>query len=573
MTGASLMSFLANRRWTLSAAAVALTCAVVPLAAQTVVPTPPPAVMGVAAVLPQARAIRGAVESIGDPALLAVYAGRNWAPIWLGDRPGRVAASMLAAFEGAGSHGLPSVADTAALRVRLDALAGLTGTAAWAEQAALDVALSLAAMRYGTELTSGALSPRRIDDEIHIDPPRPDRMALLNALAASAEPRRTLEAMAPADPGYAALRGRLAAFRALIESGGWAAPAPDARVLRLGDSGPQVERLRVRLIELGDASPDLRPVVVASNAVEPPAAPSFDAELEAAVIRFQTRHGLNADGLVGRRSLEAMSVTAAGRLRQIAVNLERMRWMNRDLGARRIEVNQADFTMTLFDKGTQIETMRVVVGKADKHRTPEFSDVMTHMVVNPSWNIPRSITTKEILPLLRADPSYLARQNMVLIPTGDDPAPDPYTVDWSSYSERSFPWRIKQLPGDGNALGRVKFMFPNQFSIYLHDTPSRSLFAKDMRAFSHGCVRLERPIDLAHLLLEGQVDDPVVQFEEWEARGEEIWVKIENPLQVHLMYRTAWVDTATGQDRFRADIYGRDATVWAALEKAGVSAM
>jgi murein L,D-transpeptidase YcbB/YkuD len=565
------MSFPARRRRTLCAAALALGFSAVPLAAQTAPVGVSPAVAQAA--LPEgARVLRGATIVLGDAAVSQVYAARDWAPIWLGDKPARVAASMLAAFEGAGTHALPAVADASVLRARLAALPELTGLEASVEQAALDIALSLAAIRYGTALTSGALDPRRVDEEIHIDPPRPDRATLLSTLANAPEPRRALEAMAPADPGYDALRGRLSAFRKLIAEDGWTAPAPDARVLRRGDVGPEVARLRARLIELGDAAPELATVVVASNAAAAPPA-GFDDGLERAVIRFQTRHGLNADGVVGRRTIEAMTVTAADRLRQIAVNLERMRWLNRDLGDRRIVVNQADFTMTLFDQGKEIETMRVVVGKAKRHRTPEFSDVMTHMVVNPTWNVPRSIATKEILPALQADASYLDRNNMVLVPRAGEVAPDPYTVDWSAHSVDNFPWRVKQAPGPGNALGRVKFMFPNQFAIYLHDTPSRRLFAKDMRAFSHGCVRVERPIDLAHLLLQGQVNDPAAKFEEWEARGEEIWVKIADPLQVHLIYRTAWVDPLTGHDQFRADIYRRDAAVWTALERSGVSAM
>lgn len=569
------MRFFLRRRLGFGAAAVALTFCAAPVSAQVGPVGIAPADLGVAAtvVLPGASALEGAVSVLRDSALTEVYFARDWAPIWLGDRPARVAGSMLAAFEGAGAHALPAVADVDALRARIAALPGLTGDAKWAEQAALDVALSLAALRYGTQLASGALEPRRISDEIHIDPPRPDRAALLTALAASPEPRRTLEALAPADPGYDALRARLAAFRDLIARGAWIEPAPDAKVLRLGDVGPAVAQLRARLIELGDAGPDQATVVVASNDDAPQGDARFDQVLEGAVIRFQSRHGLNADGVVGRRTLDAMGVTAAGRLRQIAVNLERMRWMNRDLGARRIVVNQADFTMTLFDMGQPIETMRVVIGKAKKHRTPEFSDVMTHMVVNPTWNVPRSIATKEILPELQADPTYLARNNMELIAREGEIAPDPMTVDWTTYSRNSFPFRVRQAPGAGNALGRVKFMFPNQFSIYLHDTPSRRLFAKDMRAFSHGCVRVERPIDLAHLLLEGQVDDPVAKFEEWQARATEIWVRIANPLQVHLVYRSAWADQTTGQDQFRADIYGRDALVWTALEGAGVSAM
>ncbi|MFT6775241.1 MAG: murein L,D-transpeptidase YcbB/YkuD [Paracoccaceae bacterium] len=528
-------------------------------------------IAAVAATTRAQTALSGAVMTLNDSALTEVYGALGFSPIWLGDRPARVAASLLAVFDGARAHALPAVADTGALRLRLAALPTLTGDAAAAEGAALDVALSLAALRYGTAVSSGALTPRKIDDELHIDPVRPDRAVMLGALAAAGEPRRLLEGMAPADPGYDALRDRLAAFRRLVEQGGWTSAMPDASVLRQGDAGPQVARLRARLVEMGDSDAAEPEVQVASNAPAAPIEAHFDAGLEAAVMRFQRRHGLNADGVVGRLTFDAMAVSAEDRLRQIAVNLERMRWMNRDLGSRRIVVNQADFTMTVYDHDLPIDTMRVVIGLAKDHRTPEFSDVMTHMVVNPTWNVPRSIATKEILPELRADPGYLARNNMSVRASDGSGYVDPYAIDWTAYSENNFPFRVRQEPGDDNALGHVKFMFPNNFAIYMHDTPSRRLFAKDMRAFSHGCVRLERPIDLAHLLLQGQVDDPVTLFDSWLERDDEIWVKIRRPLDVHLTYRTVWVDGDDGADQFRADIYGRDATVWAALAKAGLS--
>ncbi|MGG7568003.1 L,D-transpeptidase family protein [Rhodovulum sp. DZ06] len=523
---------------------------------------------------PLQAALRGAVGALDDADFETVYAARDWAPIWLGDRPARVAAGLLALLDGAESHALPPVADAAGLRDALAALEPLTGDARAAAEAALDVALSRAAVDYGVALNSGVLTPRRVDDEIHVTPERPDRGPLLAELAAAAEPRRVLEGMAPADPGYAALRARLAAFRALAGQGGWQEATPDARVLRLGDSGPQVARLRARLAELGDA-PVPAPVKVAAAAAEsdaPPAPARFDAGLEEAVKRFQRRHGLNADGVAGRRTFAAMAENAETRMQQIAVNLERMRWMNRDLGARRIIVNQADYMMRVYFDHEVVQEMRVVIGKARQHRTPEFSDEMTHMVVNPSWNVPRSIAEKEILPALKADPSYLVNQNMTLIPKGDTPVPEnPYYADWSQYGQGNFPFRIRQAPGPGNALGRVKFMFPNNFAIYLHDTPSRHLFARDARAFSHGCVRVARPIDLAHLLLSGQTDDPAGYFDRLEQRGEEVWVRLQDPLKVHLTYRTAWVDEDTGEDQFRDDVYGRDGRVWAALKDAGLS--
>lgn len=399
---------------------------------------------------PLQAALRAAVPAIDDADLAAVYEARDWRPVWLGERPERAAAGLLALLDGAGSHGLPPVADAAGLRDALAALGDGTGPTRIAAEAALDIALSRAAVAYGVALNSGALTPRRVDDEIHVDPERPERGALLARLAASADPRRELEAMAPADPGYDALRARLAAFRALAGQGGWAQATPDVRVLRLGDSGPAVARLRARLAELGDA-PAPAPVKVAAAAAnsDAPRAPArFDAELEEAVKRFQRRHGLNADGVAGRRTFDAMRASAEERMRQIAVNLERMRWMNHDLGERRIVVNQADYMMRVYFGDRMVEEMRVVIGKAREHRTPEFSDEMTHMVVNPSWNVPRSIATKEILPALQADPSYLVNQNMTLIPTGSEPVPEnPYYEDWSRFSRGYFPFRIKQSPG------------------------------------------------------------------------------------------------------------------------------
>ena len=227
-------------------------------------------------------------------------------------------------------------------------------------------------------------------------------------------------------------------------------------------------------------------------------------------------------------------------------------------------VNIAGFSMELVENGVPTFTSRVVVGQPT-HQTPEFSDVMEHMVVNPSWNVPWSIATKEILPKLREDPGYLDRNNMTLVG-----GPDPWFVDWRSVTPSTFPGRIKQRPGPGNALGRVKFMFPNDNAVYLHDTPARSLFARDSRDYSHGCVRVEKPIELAEILLEAQESDPAAAFDALQRSGRERWVQLDEHLPVHIGYRTAWLD-ASGAPQFRRDIYGRDKAVVAALRRAGLS--
>ncbi|MEL6794532.1 MAG: L,D-transpeptidase family protein, partial [Pseudomonadota bacterium] len=286
---------------------------------------------------------------------------------------------------------------------------------------------------------------------------------------------------------------------------------------------------------------------------------------------FQRRHGLNDDGVAGRRTIAALNATAAERTEQVIVSLERLRWMNKELGQRHVHVNLADFTVKLIEDGEVAFQERVVVGKARRHRTPEFSDEMTYMVFNPIWHVPYSIASEEILPKLQEDPEYLLKKNMRLLTRDGALGPDATLHDWSLYSENDFPYLVKQGSGGGNALGRVKFMFPNQFAIYLHDTPSKRLFKKDARAFSHGCVRVQDPMAFARALLAPQTDDPAAFVDRQLARSGERRINLQEPVPVHLTYLTAWVDEA-GTQQFRDDVYGRDGRILAALKAEGVAA-
>jgi murein L,D-transpeptidase YcbB/YkuD len=210
----------------------------------------------------------------------------------------------------------------------------------------------------------------------------------------------------------------------------------------------------------------------------------------------------------------------------------------------------------------------VVVGKAQVTETPEFSGVVTYMVVNPTWHIPDSIAIRDYLPKLQRDPMVLKRQNIRLLTRGGTEI-NPKLVDFTQYTPENFPFRIKQRPNDDNALGRVKFMFPNEHSVYMHDTPHRELFARDARAFSNGCIRLEKPVELAGILLAGQVSDPAAAFDGWVAAKKERHVDLARSIPVHIVYRTVWFDD--GAVRYRADVYGRDARVFEALEAEGVT--
>ena len=502
----------------------------------------------------QAAILRAAAN---DAEALAWYQARDGRPAWDVTGGAMDAQALLARLDAAESHALPAAAySPAALRARVQ---GAGDAQAHPEDLAqLELDLTRALVRYAGDMAAGALKPSRVDSEIHLFPERPQTPTILTSAAASPELGGWLDALAPRDPGYDALREVYARLQREAEAGGWRATLSEGGTLRLGDAGPRVTQLRARLAELGEAAP----------ATAQPEL--YDAGLEQAVMGFQRRHGLNDDGIAGSRTFAALGADVGFRIRQVAVNLERMRWAPDDLGRKYIVVNQPDYRMRLYEDGELIHETRVVIGQK-RHRTPEFVDMMDHMVINPSWNVPRSIATNEILPALRKDPDYLAKQNMQLIATDGGPVPaDPAFHDWEQYSKGYFPYRVKQAPGDHNALGKVKFMFPNQFSIYLHDTPSKSLFKRDARAFSHGCVRVENPFELAYILLAPQYDDPQAAFHSILDSGRERWVNLDEPVRVNLTYRTAWVDE-TGIAQFREDVYGRDEAVWAALEEKGLA--
>lgn len=510
----------------------------------------------------------------GDEALAAFYRERGFAPVWTGaqGRTSAAAEALIAAIATAPQHGLP------AGRYEADALAqiaaGLSADAAPADRAEFERTMTEALALWTGDMRAGLLVPSKIDAQIQRTPERPETAALLAGIAAATDPAAWLADQEPGDPRYAALKEGLHEKAAVVAAGGWGAPVPKGRTLAQGDRGPRVAALRERLRAMGDltgrvAASDGEVIAEAGTATDVPQPETlgdpkvFDAALAGAVRAFQARHGLNTDGVVGPATLAALNVSAEERLGAIAVNLERMRWMNRDLGDRHVMVNIAGFTMALIDGGETVFESRVVVGKP-RHQTPEFSDEMEHLVINPSWNVPRSIATKEILPKLRRDPGYLSRNNMQLI------GAEPWFINWHTVTPSTFPGRIKQLPGKGNALGRVKFMFPNGNAIYLHDTPAKALFRRDGRAYSHGCVRVEKPFEFAYHLLAPQLGDPEGQFQRWLRSGRERWVNLDEHIPVHIGYRTAWRD-ADGQWQFRSDIYGRDGRVLAALEDAGVA--
>lgn len=342
----------------------------------------------------------------------------------------------------------------------------------------------------------------------------------------------SLRSLAPPNPRYARLRDALARYREIASRGGWPRISGD---LEKGAQGAGALALRSRLIAEGDL-----PLVPEGQ--QP--APVFDDAVAQAVARFQQRHGLEPDGKLGEDTVAELNVPVQERIRQIEINLERWRWLPSSLGDSYVWVNVPEFRMELYDEGRKAIDMAVVVGK-QQSQTPVFSDMMEYMELNPEWNIPPSIAKEEILPKLASDPGYLASHDMEFVGEGANQ-------------------RIRQRPGPDNPLGQVKFMFPNEHDVYLHDSPADHLFSREERDFSHGCVRLERPVQLAEYLLRDKPEWGGTKVREAIVSGEQKTVKLPKKLPVHILYFTAWVED-NGVVQFRKDVYGHDQKLAAAL--------
>lgn len=490
--------------------------------------------------------------ALGDEgaAFTAFYTANDFAPIWA-DGNSKTMLALVTALEQAPVHGLPLARYNIATLEQLWADANSPDTLA-----ALEVAAAVSYATFAKDLAAGMLNPRSIDKEMNATRYVPETGDVLAGIAAASNATQHYRALGPASAEYAQMIELKREMETLVSSNGWGPLVPNGRTLRPGQSSDRVLALRVRLSRRGYEVTDL-------------ASTEYDDALIEVVKQFQTDFGLNADGLAGPQTMSSINAQPNGRLKQVIVNLERMRWMNYELGARHIYVNIPDYQASVMDNGQATLSFRVVVGK-NRHQTAEFNDTMTHLIANPTWHVPKSIARAEYYPKLLADPTTLVRSNMRLIYSGTGQTVDSTLIDYSAYSSTDFPFAIQQLPGRGNALGRVKFMFPNKYNIYLHDTPSRSLFARDARAFSHGCVRVQKPLELAYELMSFQEADPQATFDAILATRQETQIDLQEPVPVHLVYRTAWIDSV-GEPQFRHDIYGRDTLVMNALKNAGVT--
>jgi len=342
------------------------------------------------------------------------------------------------------------------------------------------------------------------------------------------------------------LQASLTQYKEIADHGGWPFVSEGAW-LKKGDRGKRVVELKRRLTVSGDLRSE-------SKGPED----IFDEELHDSVVRFQGRHGLKEDGVVGAETIKNLNVPVESRIIQIEINIQRLKQMTECTEIRYIAVNVAAFDLKVVENGDTVMSMKVIVGKPYWY-SPSFSSIMTYIVFNPSWYVPNSIAIEEILPKIKEDPDYLVNEGIKVFEKGKGYRNelDASVINWADVNSDNLIYRFVQVPGIRNPLGKIKFVFPNSYDIYLHDTPAKVLFEKSSRAFSHGCIRIEKPVELAEYLLR---DDPAWTRENilvMMESGEDLKIKIPSPIKIHILYLTAWVDEDNVL-QFREDVYGRD---------------
>ena len=492
------------------------------------------------------------------PTLAGFYAMRADAPGWVNDQgPLPRALEMLDVVRRSGEDGLnPEDYHLHALEslfssMRVSFLP--TASRRW-RLAAIELLLSDAFLLLGEHESRGRIDPLEMDPMITADSRDEDLDSDLQTVMMGAAPRTVLQGLAPQSADYAALQDVLARYQRL-QAEGPLPPITDGPPLQDGDAGPRVAALIAHLVSEGD----LRQA--------PQQADRFGPEVLVALKHYQERHGVDGDGFAGTVTLELLNQPPRAIIDRIRVNLERRRWLTRDPPATHVEVNIADFRATLYKDGKPVLSAPTVVGQPYR-QTPEFSDRIRYLVVNPRWDVPPIIAGEDILPKVQQDPGYLAKHGYQVLQgwNAAEHLVDARSIDWGRWTAETLPYRFRQLPGPENALGQVKFMFPNRFGVYLHDTPAKGLFAAQTRTFSSGCIRVAHALDLAVelLRLDGQAD-PEALIHQALASGETREIVLARPLPIDIVYLTAWVDDL-GVVQFRPDVYGRDSEILHALD-------
>jgi L,D-transpeptidase YcbB len=463
---------------------------------------------------------------------LAFYRGRDFQAAWI-DRNGPLprGAAVHEAVGNARDDGLPpiryrhDVATEVLARIEAESDARLSDSLAVRTLADFDILLTEGFNRLARDLVAGMLDPVEAGLDYRMVKDAPPVDAILNRVLQGEPAADVIAQLRPTIPHYDRLRAVLLTLYGAEARGGWTLVQADS-TLTVGGRADAVTQVRRRLVEGVNTQ---EAGLARAGAADPSL---FDANLERAVALFQDRHAIEPDGAIGSATLRELNHTVAERIAEVRLNLDRWRWLPDDLGDRYVIVNIAGFEMEVVDQGRIIESMDVVVGQTTT-ATPIFSDSIRYVVVNPYWNVPDGIMERTIRPAMAADPDYLRKHDMEIVDG-----------------------RVRQRPGPQNSLGRYKFIFPNEFDVYLHDTPDGHLFSRAERAFSSGCVRIERPRDFARMLLELQSDRDPDSLDRILATENEQWIKLDRPLPVFILYFTAWAQE-DGTVRYHHDVYGR----------------
>ena len=455
-------------------------------------------------------------------------------------------------------------------------------------RARADLLMTDAVFTLISHMRSGKVYARAIEPDWNIEPPLPgadyDRL-LMSAVMGSRFPE-IIQSLRPASAEYAALRKGLIRLKEISASGGWENVHSGRPIDKVGAIDSRIPEIRRRLAASGDyVMPsagqavetagvkagekkngwDKRDSLASADSLEAPRMDpeTYDLELQEAAKAFQKRHGLDVDGVIGNETVRAMNVPVAQRIDQICINLERYRWFLNSRGPNYIMVNIPSFTVDLVQNNVRRWNSRVIVGKPDT-QTPVFRAEMQYIILNPHWVIPDGIIVKDkIISSIIKDSSYLEKKNLAIV-DNEGHTLSPSSVDWARYLNGGFPYRLVQASGDEGSLGRIKFMMPNRFTVYMHDTPTKELFEKSRRAFSHGCVRVDKPVDLAEIVLQDKARWSKARIQDAIDTDKTRTINLPKNIPVYIVYQTAFADGA--QVSFRSDIYERDARLLRVLQ-------
>lgn len=492
--------------------------------------------------------------------LTKLYSLRGYESIWVDSSglPNSMAQALKSVLQSADRHGL-SVSDYWDVEVENLFQAVQRNQKNWIT---FELAATEALIRYVTHLSTGRFDPEKIDTDIKFKRKVFSAFSDLNAAISNgnATLASSLDAFAPSHPRYQELADILSTLKSIKDRGGWSTLNSPGFSLKLGVTHPIIGQLRERLSQLGYSVSN-----VGGN--------TFDFEFENALKQYQALNGLVSDGIIGSRSevLRVLNVSLSQRISQVELNMEKLRWLPKNIETRHIFVNLATTELYLFDEQGLIKHFKTINGDVF-HRTPSMRDQLTHVILNPYWTVPRSIAVKETLKALQENPNYLQQHNMIVIDEATDAEVDSSTIDWQNMTPKKLTYYFRQLPGPDNALGVVKFPLQNPYSIYLHDTNQRGLFDNSQRHLSHGCVRLEEPLGLTAYLLQDQpgwsIDELRVFVPNiFQAQGRELnkRLNLSTSMPVYFLYLTVEKGDG-GVVRFVDDGYGQDVRLAKALQ-------